>query len=188
MAVIADKHDCIILDACCVINLYASQRMAEILFAAGRPAYVTRCVCDHEALCVGLFQEIIDPPGVAIDLQPFIAEGLLRVTDLDSEDEAISFVEYAVMLADGEAMTAAIGQHRCWAVATDNRRARSILSQRAPAVQLPSATELLHHWAETAGIEDAAVCQAISDVRHRGHYYPRADDPFRKWWDSYVHR
>src|SRR5437764_2523945 len=90
------SQDCIILDACCLINLYASGQMGSILQSIAKVVAVAAYVRDEEA------QRIYAGDGAQkhekIDLQPFINSGLLIVVSPETEAEDISFVNFAAAL------------------------------------------------------------------------------------------
>src|SRR5438552_2210471 len=137
MAPDAPSIDTILLDACCVLNLYAGRCLHSVLRAAlHKYAVAERVVA--EALYVR------NPPATAdadpqedreaVDLQPLIAEGLLSVLTTETEREAAAFVRFATQLDDGEAMTCALASERGLAVATDDRKAQRVLRSIVPAV------------------------------------------------------
>src|SRR5947208_17094709 len=109
---IAATHNCIILDACCVITLYITERMGDILGSVPKPFVIADYVFRNEIL--------------RFDLQALIDQGLLTVVSPGSEEEQDTFIDFAVHLDDGEAMTGAIAVHRNWAIATDDRKATSL--------------------------------------------------------------
>ena len=55
------QHTCLILDACCAINLFKSDQLAELLTAMGVPIAIAAYVNEVELLDA--------------DLQPFIDSG-----------------------------------------------------------------------------------------------------------------
>ena len=114
MADLTFSHDCIILDACCVINLYASQQMEEILTVIPPAVCIAAYVKDKEIL-----KTYNRSTGNAedIDLQVLIERDILLPVDLDLETEAETHVTFAAVLDDGEAITGAIAFHRKWAIA-----------------------------------------------------------------------
>src|SRR5579872_2705988 len=100
------SQDCLILDAYCIINLYASGVMDAILRSIATSIAVAAYVRDKEALTIAC-----ESPGnmasqrETIDLQPLIAGGLLRVVSPETEEELSTLVNFAVHLDDGEAIT-----------------------------------------------------------------------------------
>ena len=187
MSEFAIKHECVILDACCLINLYASGRFDDILTSISKPVFVARYVWSNEALSVngapnpeaGLQEE-------SIDLGPLIGGGLLNLADLETEDEETLFVNFAASLDDGEAITGAIAAARDWCVATDDRRARNVLTSQVPRMQLLSSPELIKHWADVTAAEADEVCRVVQRIRRHGHYIPPASHPLYVWWQSYF--
>jgi hypothetical protein len=82
-------HDTLILDANCVIGLYASQQMAEILAAIPRTVTVAAYVAEKETQWVyrGL-DDVGQPVRIPIALQPIINTGLFQIVNIETEDEA----------------------------------------------------------------------------------------------------
>lgn len=176
-------HPCLILDACCVINLYASGRMGDILASIAHVVTVAAYVKDHEAHTV----YTADGSGAreAIDLSPLINQGLLQVVDIASAAESVRFIDFSARLGDdGEAMTGAIATERDWAIGTDDGAARRFFSQDCPRLQLVSSLELLKHWADTTGLPLPELGTALRLVRVRGRYQPKARHPLYTWWQT----
>lgn len=178
-------HDRLILDACCVINLYASARMETILRAWPVAVAVADYVRDEEALMVREGPEGSDLPAEPIDLRPLIAAGALDVASLrDAEVE--TFVTLAAAFGDdGEAATAALAVHRGWALATDDRGAINVLRRVAPQVRIVSTPELIQRWAEEAAVPFDVLRTVLVNVRTRARYEPHVQHPLRRWWHAY---
>jgi hypothetical protein len=73
-------HNGIILDACCVINLYASGQIRSILTAIPKSVAVAAYVRKREALYIysrSLGAKDMSSPKEKIDLQPLIDDNLL---------------------------------------------------------------------------------------------------------------
>lgn len=179
-------HDHLILDACCVMNLYASRRMGEILTAIRETAVVARYVMEVEALTVYQTAKGESPhKREIINLQPLIDDGLLLTADLQSDAEKNSFAHFIMQrLDEGEAATMAIATHRNWAVATDDRAARRLCQRRCPENQLISTPELMKHWAETAQPEPTILSNALRDVENRANYLVGQRRPLYEWWEA----
>lgn len=169
---ITSRHDCIILDACCVMNLYASRRMAGIVSSIRETVAVAVYVMDFEALSVYSSSKSASPQErEPIDLQPLIDDGLLIPADLETEAEDVAFIDFTSQrLDDSEAATMAIAVNRNWAVATDDRVARRICGQQHQNIQLISTPELVRHWVETKEPDERVVGRAILDIESRANY------------------
>ena len=106
------QHDCIILDACCVLTLYASGRMTEILESVPVQTMLSRYVLEEEALYTysgpdGDERSAKEPVG----LTPLRNQGLIEVSSLSGEAEIRSFVDLASRLDDGEALRLVSNPH-----------------------------------------------------------------------------
>jgi len=176
-------HSCLILDACCVINTYASGRMEDILISISRSVTVATYVREEEA------QAIYAANGSGarepIDLNPVIERGLLRIVQIETAAEDANYLEFAVNLGDdGEAITGAIAAERNWAIGTDDGAAVKFFSRRCPKLQIVSSLELIKHWADNASVSSSELGLALQLVRVRGRYQPKARHPLFAWWQA----
>jgi hypothetical protein len=179
-------YDRLILDACCVINLYASAQMGAILRALPCTVVVADYVCEQEALMVRAGPEGSGLPAEAIDLCPLIDEGVLEVASLQ-DAEAATFVTLAAAFGDdGEAATAALAVHRRWALATDDRGAINVLRRQAPQIHVVSTPEIIQHWAEAIAVSPALLRAVLANVRARARYAPHAQHPLHSWWQAHC--
>ncbi len=168
----------LILDASCLLNLYATDRMLEIAAALPWQLAVADYVLEQEALYVrtiGAQEET-----VPVDLSTLIDEGLLLVLRLENPSEQSSFVELAAVLDDGEAVTGAIALTRGHMVAIDDRKARRVLGEKAPGMRLVSTLELMRQWGESVSVQE--VSDALRAMQHRARYVPGQRDPLYAWW------
>lgn len=176
----------ILLDACCVLNLYATRRIREILEAIPvRFAVAERAAA--EALFVrrggsGDDASEQDP----VNLQPLVTGGLLEILHLETETEMASFVQFAAELDDGEAMTCALAVHRSATVATDDRKARKVLNARAPGVHIHSTAEIIKRWAEAKQVPEPSLKRVLADVLERARFTPSRHDPLQAWWEETI--
>jgi len=180
-------HDCIILDACCVINLYASGKMRTILQVIPRNLSIAAYVKDHEAL--NIYSGPIDNVQAiseSIDLQPFVDDNLLFLAYIDGEVEESAYVNLAQSLDDGEAVTGAIALNRNWAIATDDSASMKLFQRTAPHIALVSTLDLIKHWVDTNKPSDDIVHDALLNIRVRGRYEPHRNHPLGNWWRKFL--
>lgn len=178
--------DRILLDACCLLNLYATRRCEEILRVIGARFAVADLVAG-EAIYV--FRGGAGPDARErdqIDLRALSDAGMLEILHLQSVDETANFVNFAAELDDGEAMTCALAVLRGMSVATDDRKALRILKERAPQVTIYTTCHLLQYWATSGAATAPDVRQALLDIQERGHYAPPKDHPLLSWWQSMI--
>ena len=178
------RPESLILDASCLLNLYATERFGEI--AASLREQVA--VAEEEALFIRR-EASADGEGdqVLVDLSPFVSEDLVEVMRLASRDEETTFVTLAALIDDGEAATAALAVHRGCSVATDDRKARRVLSERAPTVPLVSTLDLVAQWAETMSVPLVQLRTALERMRSGASYVPGRRDPRYMWWIEVMH-
>lgn len=169
-----------LLDACAVLSLYATGRMREVIGAIDGPVAVVDTVA-AEALFV---RKIIDGvwEKVPVDLAPLHRAGVLATLRAETEDELLTFIDLAVELDDGEAMTGALAIHRNCTVVTDDRKAERILAGRVP---LRSTLNLVKVWADGGGVPDDDLRPLLIAIDERGYRPPRSH-PLCAWWERIV--
>ena len=175
----------LLLDASCLLNLYATGRMIEIVAALPWQVAVVDYVLEHEALyvrAIGANDE--QDETVPVDFSPLIDDGLLLVVRLENPDEEASFVGLAAVIDDGEAMTGAIALNRGYSVAIDDRKARRVLGDKAPGMRLVSTLELVQHWATAVTIEEVTL--VMQAMQHGAHYIPGQRDHLYDWWRAMM--
>lgn len=171
----------VLLNACCLLNLYATGRIRDIFQvpsvrfavaerAAAETLYVRRGGSGDDA---GAHEPV--------DLQPLVAEGLLQIVYLEEEDEAATFVQFAVELDDGETMTCALAVHRDAAVATDDRKALRVLGVRAPEEHVYTTAQIIKHWAEADQVAGPDLKQVLMAVHERARFAPGKHDQLQSW-------
>ena len=179
----------LLMDASCLLNLYATGRIAEIAAVLPWQLAVVDYVLEHETLYIratGGYEE----PGttISVDLSSLIEAGLLLVVRLEGPGEQARFVELAADLDDGEAMTGAMAINRGFAIAIDDRKARRVLGEKDSELRLLSTLGLLHLW--SAAAPDQEVGRALEAMRYGARYVPGNRDPLYGWWrdliDSWV--
>jgi hypothetical protein len=174
----------ILLDACCLLNLYATRRLDEILLAVqGRFAAAERVAAEALYTRRGGDGEDADEKD-AVDIGPLVARGLLEVLAVETPAEAASYVSFAAELDDGEAMTCALALHRGAIVATDDRKALRILAAQAPPISVRSTAQLLKEWADSGIPAPIELRTALTDVRQRARFAPGRHDPLHSWWEA----
>jgi len=182
----AFSHDCIILDACCIINLFASQQMRSVLETIPKNLSVAAYVKDHEVLSIysGPINNVQET-SESIDLQPFIDDNLLLLVDIETEVEANTYINFAERLDDGEAVTGAIALNRNWAIATDDSASVRLFQSSAPHIALVSTLDLVKYWVDTNSLTEDIIRETLLNIRVRGKYEPHRNHPLSKWWQKY---
>ncbi len=175
-----------VIDACCLIDLFASGHAEAILRAAAFDWHVPVAVQSEVQ-----FVRQHDPqqPGqtiaVAGDLAPFFSAAALRVCKPDDNQELTRFTQYAaVFRSDGEAMCLAIAESRGWIVATDDRKA--IRTGQAAGLTVVSCPELVKKWADAARPAAPILQGALKDIQFLAQFRPNSSMPCYKWWTDQL--
>jgi hypothetical protein len=176
----------IVLDACCLINLFATGRIRDILVALPARLAVATYVAKHEALYVLSDPLASDPGRDRIDVEALAAEGLLNLLDLESDEELASYVELAARLEDGEAYTSALAIHRGYTLATDERKVLHLFRTTFPSVRLRTTSNLLKQWADLDCVPTPTLREVLGNVRLRARFIPNRQDPLCAWWIGHL--
>lgn len=179
--------DCLVLDASCLLNLYATGHLREIALTVGARIEVADYVLEREAIYIwqtdstGAREE-----AVPVDLAPLVEEGLIKVVRLEHPDDQSTFVALAALVDDGEAATGALALGRGCSVATDDRKARRVFGELMPDVPLVSTLELMKLWADNSQVPSDELRVAMDLMRDSASYVPSSRDPLFEWWASIV--
>lgn len=170
-----------IVDACCLINLYASRNVLDILRVLEGGLFVPDLVRDES-----LFIRKDDDLGTsnlvpeAIDLTEAFAEGLLHGCQLEDAVEAECFVRFATAVDDGEAICLALAKCRNWMIATDDRKAIRLAT--AEGIGTITTAEIVRRWADSCRATEAAVAEILQRIERYARFRPRKDSPLHDWW------
>lgn len=182
------RHEGIILDACCVINLYASGYMKTILTSIPTQIFVTSFVHEVEAnrIYSGPNDDITKETEL-INLQPFIMGELLQLVSPGNEEEENTVVNLssAAAIDSGEAITAAIAVHRQWSLGTDDKAAISFFMRKVPQLHLISTLDILKYWADTTCPPLMTLRIMLNNIRDRARYRPHYKHHLYAWWERH---
>lgn len=176
----------VLLDACCVLNLFATGRVEEIL--RGIPldfAAAERVVAEAMFVRRGGIEEDANETE-AVDLALVVSGGLVHTLSVDTEAEASSYVAFAAQLDDGEAMTCALAMHRDYTVATDDRKALRLLRSILPADRILTTPGLIKLWVDECSIPHMILRETLLNIRERARFLPGRHDPLKEWWESFL--
>jgi hypothetical protein len=188
----------IAVDACCLINLLASQAVLPTPSALGRRKAARRtlsaldatlyvpAMIANEALYV-LRPDDGDPSNLVkepIDLASYFAHGILRECDVLGDEETDLFVRFATRLDDGEAACLAIAHHRGWSLATDDRPATALARQAG--VLIVTTAELVKQWAKNARAKKHEITTVLLTIQRYAKFVPRPNSPDAEWWFSHA--
>ena len=177
----------LLLDASCVISLYASSQMEPIL--ATYPAQIGVVDVMH----TGEILDVWDGPDEnvcrhksTVNLLPFITAGVLVEVPSETIDMKMAVNLAAHGLNNSECATMAVAYRRGWGLGIDNVSAWRRIAALLPQVSLVSTSQLLKHWADTQHITLKDVCTALQSMRRRGGYRFHKRDPLGDWLHQLI--
>jgi predicted nucleic acid-binding protein len=171
----------VVVDTCCMINLYASQQLQAIVAASMEQVIVPKPVVEE---CLYIRQASEEDPDhlvpMAINLHSLIDDGVLLLTELTGEAELSQFVQLAALIDDCEAACLTIAALRGLAIATDDKRAIQIAADLG--VSVVTTPQLLKDWAQRASPAQNEVANAILCIERYGRFRPHAQCVDAQWW------
>jgi len=175
-----------LLDACCLINLYATRIIERVLGAVPYQFAIVDIVTG-ESLFVrrgGTGDDAGERD--AIPLHALLSQGVLREVTSSSPQEVSLFVQLAAQVDDGEAMTCAIAIRRGHAVATDDRKTLRVLRQHHPEVQILTTASIIKSWTDAEQPSSNEIAAVLRAIRERARFMPSRDDPLHAWWSAFL--
>lgn len=170
-----------VLDTCVLINLLATQRVAEIVRVIAPSCLICSAVSAESLYLRPLVPDGKPEPASLVSL---FEAGVFRSCHPEGTAEEDLYVSYASELDDGEAMSLAIAQTRGFALVTDERKARRLARENAPHVEMISTAEIIHAWAEGKQADETiAVLRAIAT---RARFRPPNSYPLAAWWNGLL--
>ncbi len=175
-----------ILDACALLNLYASGSLEAILKSRHLPCCVVEQVKQES-----LFIRKPSDTSTGYEYEPVVLDGyfqsgLLNLVKLESEIERELFVNLAAQIDDGEAATIAIAIARNMQVVTDDKKAVRVLKQEAPKLIWFSTLDVVKTWSETGAISPAELRTALLNILKHANYLPGKKHHLLNWWQIAV--
>jgi predicted nucleic acid-binding protein len=172
----------LLLDACVAINLAAAARLDQM----ANSLQVTFMIVDQSALETGYLRDTVDGVTVLtpINLDQLAPSETLEIRRLAPSELAL-YLELASIVDDGEAATIAVAIHQRIDLATDDRRARRLCTERRLA-EPERTVSLLHAYAEAAGLTNDELRGMLIHVRDRASFLPARSDPHLKWWNDHI--
>ncbi len=175
-----------IVDACCMINLYAAGEITSFLSVLADSFYVPSIVVDESFYVIKPDRDDPDrddPEKMIteeIDLTAALQAGAIRKCDPEGEEENALLVQFASEVDDGEAVCLAIAKGRGWSVATDDRKAQRLAGESG--ISVVTTPELIKGWADASQATDEESSAVVQRVRYCARFIPRRGSILYDWW------
>lgn len=182
------SQDGVILNACCLRNIYASGCMVAILGALPLPTMIARFAYQEQPLWISRQNKEGEGPVVEhLDLQSALNAGLLVMATLSSEAEEAQMINLAAVLGgDAEATTAALALQKRRAIGVDEEMTTGLFRRHLPAVPLVSTPILVQRWVERSQPPSRALQAALQNIHLGTGYTPPAHHPLYPWWQEVL--
>jgi predicted nucleic acid-binding protein len=164
-------------DSSVLLNLLAADCLAEI--AAGLRWQIAICPAVRDE--AKKLRDTVTGDMVPVDIAPLIALGLLQVLELEGDEEQVLYVEQAIVVDDGEAMSIAIAASRGLELAIDDKQATNHVLRAFPKMKLWTTPDILKHWMDTAVISAERSREVIRLIETRARYFPPKLHPLAAW-------
>lgn len=170
-----------IVDACCLINLYAAGEITSVLSALKDRFYVPSIVVGESLYVIRPDKdELTKMVAEKIDLTAALQTGAIRTCDPESDEENALFVQFASEVDDGEAVCLAIAKSRGWSVATDDRKAQRLA--KGADISVVTTPELIKGWADASQSTDEEIAAVLQRTRDCARFIPRRGSILHDWW------
>ncbi|MCI0514331.1 hypothetical protein L0128_14035 [candidate division KSB1 bacterium] len=175
----------IILDACALLNLYASDYFSQILADVPSVFYILDLVKNES-----IYIRVPENPGAKRSIQPFLDQlihrELLKVTRLESSIEQHYFIDLATELEDGEAATIAKALVNKMQIVTDDRKAIRTIRKIDPEPKWLTSLDLIKIWGEMKPIDSQKLKCIFQNIQLRANYFPHQSHPLFSWWEAIM--
>lgn len=175
-----------ILDACSLLNLYASRYLESILKSRAGQFFIVEQVRQESLYIRKSSESAAGFEYEPVILEPYCQSGLIKLVSLESEDEIRLFVELAAQLDDGEAATIAVAIKRQMAFVTDDRKAMRIFEQQNPATRGLSTLEIIREWHEQENNDPLLTQTALQNILRYANYKPGKNHLLFEWWNELL--
>lgn len=171
-----------LIDTCCLLNVCAVGEPAAVLKIIPVKWHIAKAAATEE-LSIRPTPDAKRAERRRIDLQPCLNAGILTVSAPENEAEQALYIQLALEVDDGEAMSLAIASIRHWAVSTDDIAAIRVAKRLG--IVTVSTPELVKWWAEQSKADATAVAHAIRNIETLARYVPTTDATGYEWWKEH---
>jgi len=173
------------IDACCLLNLLATEREIEIAEALGLVLVTTPKARAEVQYLAGPRDEDGEPTRLPVDTSALERAGRLAVQALPPASLGY-FEKAAERLRDADASVVALAVARGAPLATDDAKVRRNVPLIFPALTLRSTLGLVRGAADAAGWAPDLRRAVAQGLLLRGNFLPPKKDPDRDWFAALL--
>lgn len=172
----------IVIDTCCLINIYASQQPSKIIQAVFGKAIIPKQVSEESLF---IKQPADDEPeqlvSVEINFKELVECGVIEVVDFQGM-ELEQFIQLATLLDDGEAACLTVASSRALLLATDDRKAIKVANDLN--IEVLTTPEILMSWIVATLPKPEEIAKVIDNIERFGHFKPHHTSSHAEWWKN----
>jgi len=173
----------LIQDTSVLLNLYASQRAAEIVHATGMVGVICREVVS-ETLFIRDYET---GARTSVDFSSLLATNAFREDQLEGEAELADQIMFAARTgSDADAAVLSMAKHRNAHLACDDRLTRRLFMEFGEESRMWSTPRLVHDWARASRIPEAEIRTLLDRVTKCCRYHPPRRDHLFAWWNGIL--
>ncbi|HXU29668.1 MAG TPA: hypothetical protein VN851_03735 [Thermoanaerobaculia bacterium] len=173
-----------LLDACCLINLLATEHAGEILETLSYRCAVPRFVAEKEVLRFS--RKSTGGEQRPISLAEIRAEIGVEILDIESPAESAELLRLGELLDEGEANACALAVGRHGGVATDDKKALALLARMTPEVPTVQTPEIFFEAFAASRWSELEARRMLRAIRDRASFVPRRGAPHFDWWNRLL--
>lgn len=177
-----------VIDACCTLNVLATQREVELVRACDLILLISDKV-HREAL---FLHSPPDDEGARAKYPASTArlraEGRMEIRTLDTPDLLDAFVACAAQLRDEDASCVALAGVMGLPLMTDDGKQRRVARSMFPNLELVSTLSVMSDAADAMKLTDEELLRIVTDLRWRGNFAPPRRDPCSPWYADLLRR
>jgi len=175
-----------IIDACSLINLYASNYFESILKCQSKQFLIVEQVKNESFYIRKTSESVEDDNKEPIVLDPYVQSGVLQMVKLESQTEKTLFINLASQIDDGEAATFAVAIERKMEIITDDRKAIRLLKREAPTIVCFTTLDIIKSWTENSSIQLKEIKSVLNNILLRARYRPHKNHHLINWWQDIL--
>jgi len=172
----------VVIDACCTLNLLATEREVAIVGGLELHMFDTPQVSGEAIYLWTPPDNDGERTKVPTSTAALREGGYLETRPLDTDALVDAFVIAAARIKDTDASCIALAGVMGLPLVSDDRKERRIARDIFPKIELISTLDLLHQASEKLGWKRAELAAVARNLRWRGNFAVPKQDPLGEWY------
>jgi hypothetical protein len=178
----------LVIDACCTLNILATQIEIEIV----RACDLSLIISDRAHGETLFLHAPPDDEGVRLkrpaSIEHLVAAGHLEIRELDTPALVDAFVECAGQLRDADASCVALAGVLDLPLMTDDGKEKRVARAIFPKIEIVSTLSVLHDTARVLNLPEHDLLRLAANLRWGGNFAPPRRDPLSSWYAELLRK